>query len=393
MNTVWQSLLWKEWHENRWKLASLTVILFAVTIGMSWETLRWFPSAAMGVSALYVLFAPIYIAAGVCASEASGDTLPFLQATPVDRRQWALAKLVMGWFTVTMPLLLLLFFFVIRYAINPDVFGDKSREDLGDLSLYFGSIRYFGLVGWGILYAVVAPMSVFIWSLAVGVKCRRELWAIACSLGTLIGLWFPFGMTMNYLRIGDGWIIHVARALLPGGIVIGPDFPGLPLPPFSMLMIALVFHGGLLSWYLTQYGRSTRLAGHSPKAVGILDPTSVTIRKPRKSKTSAILWMQMQEIAPLAFASIALILLPALPFTGFLVEDFRGDSYAERLGIFLMNMTRTLGFLFATLIGVGVFLRDLEPGLNTFWRSRPIPTSHWFWTKIPFGVCHAGSSD
>ena len=34
MRTIWQSLAWKEWHEHKWKLVSITAILWA-TAAMS----------------------------------------------------------------------------------------------------------------------------------------------------------------------------------------------------------------------------------------------------------------------------------------------------------------------------------------------------------------------
>ena len=32
MRTIWQSLVWKEWHEHKWKLVSLTAILWSIAV-------------------------------------------------------------------------------------------------------------------------------------------------------------------------------------------------------------------------------------------------------------------------------------------------------------------------------------------------------------------------
>jgi hypothetical protein len=39
------------------------------------------------------------------------------------------------------------------------------------------------------------------------------------------------------------------------------------------------------------------------------------------------------------------------------------------------------GFILALLLGIAAFAGDLEPRINTFWRSRPISPTRWFWTK------------
>ncbi|HMC10789.1 MAG TPA: hypothetical protein VKH44_05845, partial [Pirellulaceae bacterium] len=44
------------------------------------------------------------------------------------------------------------------------------------------------------------------------------------------------------------------------------------------------------------------------------------------------------------------------------------------------------GFVLAILIGVGAVIGDLQPGVNTFWRSRPISPRSWYWTKYGIGL-------
>jgi hypothetical protein len=44
------------------------------------------------------------------------------------------------------------------------------------------------------------------------------------------------------------------------------------------------------------------------------------------------------------------------------------------------------GLVLALLIGVGTFAPDLEPRVNTFWRSRPISPGSWFWSKYAVGA-------
>src|SRR5437764_546166 len=44
------------------------------------------------------------------------------------------------------------------------------------------------------------------------------------------------------------------------------------------------------------------------------------------------------------------------------------------------------GIVLALLVGVGTFAPDLKPRVNTFWRSRPISASAWFWSKYMIGA-------
>jgi hypothetical protein len=45
-----------------------------------------------------------------------------------------------------------------------------------------------------------------------------------------------------------------------------------------------------------------------------------------------------------------------------------------------------VGVMVAVVAGVGVFLDDLSPGLNGFWRSRPIKIGQWFCVKYVVGL-------
>jgi hypothetical protein len=54
------------------------------------------------------------------------------------------------------------------------------------------------------------------------------------------------------------------------------------------------------------------------------------------------------------------------------------------LGSFFAGMY--FGAITSLVVGIGVFLRDLEPRLHTFWRSRPISPDAWFWTKFITGL-------
>ena len=50
------------------------------------------------------------------------------------------------------------------------------------------------------------------------------------------------------------------------------------------------------------------------------------------------------------------------------------------------NEPGVTGVVVALVVGVGTFVSEVQPGLMTFWRSRPISPSKWFWTKYLTGL-------
>ena len=96
MRTIWHSLAWKEWHEHKWKLASITAILWGVA-----ALVLWFGDMARHVRAgdcigdrMCIIPLSVFVGLGAAANERSRNTLPFLQALPVPMWRAAIAKLV-----------------------------------------------------------------------------------------------------------------------------------------------------------------------------------------------------------------------------------------------------------------------------------------------------------
>jgi ABC-type transport system involved in multi-copper enzyme maturation permease subunit len=45
-----------------------------------------------------------------------------------------------------------------------------------------------------------------------------------------------------------------------------------------------------------------------------------------------------------------------------------------------------MSFFIALVLGIGVCHADMDPQINTFWRTRPINPDVWFWTKFVTGL-------
>jgi hypothetical protein len=69
----------------------------------------------------------------------------------------------------------------------------------------------------------------------------------------------------------------------------------------------------------------------------------------------------------------------------FLIVPGAAESRQE-MGHVLAAVTAYFGVVVTTVLGIGIFLKDLTPGLHTFWRSRPISPDRWFWIKVVTGL-------
>src|SRR5260370_21117537 len=101
MRTILHSLAWKEWHEHKWKFASILAILWATAaLALYYSEHDGFALGASLVSFCLVPLA-VFVGLGTAASERSHGTLPFLQALPVPMWPIALTELIFGLRTLT----------------------------------------------------------------------------------------------------------------------------------------------------------------------------------------------------------------------------------------------------------------------------------------------------
>src|SRR5687768_6808481 len=122
MRTIWHSLIWKEWHEHKWKLVSIVGVLFGVTaLSMLLVKEDKFDIAAGMLLPCLVPLA-LFVGLSAAANERSRRTLPFMQALPSNMWHVGLVKFLAGLVTTVFPVVLsVLGFYVWRQILN--VFG------------------------------------------------------------------------------------------------------------------------------------------------------------------------------------------------------------------------------------------------------------------------------
>jgi hypothetical protein len=109
--------------------------------------------------------------------------------------------------------------------------------------------------------------------------------------------------------------------------------------------------------------------------------------QPFSDPISTLIGKAIREMAWLGIGVLTISML--LSFIAGLLQLTAGS---RRLSL-LDSTTRTLpslllagGFLLAILVGVGAVIGDVQSGVNTFWRSRPISPRAWYWTKYGVGL-------
>ncbi len=184
-----RSLLWKEWHEQRWKLAFGCVILMSLTaIGLQTRIVPDFAvvmlSVAIGSSVL-----PIFAVMGLVAPERAEGSLHALLALPI--RPWIVlvVKTAMGFLVCAAPIL--------GAAFVACLWAGGREETVPRMLV--------GCAG-GILFALCA----LVWMLAFGIRQRGEARAALVGIA-VIAVWFLttviYGMFFEN-TIGEFWIVH-----------------------------------------------------------------------------------------------------------------------------------------------------------------------------------------
>ena len=148
-----KALLWKEWQEQRSRMALATIWLVGMTaIGLKTRilpdagilSLIWFPTA---------IVLPAFLGMGLFASERKDGTLTYLMTQPVHRGHILLSKVTIGVLASILP-----FAFC-----GLTVFLALGGQEMSTLSLarFAAGVTAFSVVA-------------FAWDLLLGLRCRRE---------------------------------------------------------------------------------------------------------------------------------------------------------------------------------------------------------------------------
>lgn len=186
-----KALLWKEWHEQRWRMALACAWLMGATaIGLK---IRLVPDGVVlglvGVPMAVLL--PVFAGMGLFAEERQAKTMAFLQVQPTHRWQILVAKLGMGLLVLAVP-------FTVTFGMVLIFVG--SRE-LPLTLMWFG---FAVALGFGVV--------VYFWPI---LAITLGVYAMAREQGTIQGFWQsrPLGIT--------AWVLskYVMGLIMLGGVL------------------------------------------------------------------------------------------------------------------------------------------------------------------------------
>ena len=284
MNTIFQSLSWKEWHEQKWKLAALAATLSGVAACLLIGNATDLPTSILRVTlAICIVPLAIFIGLNSASGERSGGTMPFLQALPVPMWRVALHKLFFGAVSVVVPVLLMLLLVYFGRELLA-----RIGFDIGDLAQFEhqnDDVFSFRVKNWfldtGLVLSVLAA-SFYIWAAAGGVNRKDEISAGAVALVVML-LWFIAVIYVNYCfdrwgRLPTGKVADSAMSFelmtvstLPGGLLSTAEKSS-RLEGYLFIVgigIAVVVHLALATWYILRFGASpmSRFARLKPRLV------------------------------------------------------------------------------------------------------------------------------
>jgi ABC-type transport system involved in multi-copper enzyme maturation permease subunit len=161
-----RSLLWKEWHEQSWKLA-FSCVLLAATAAIGLHARIISDSDMMLWVCVIGMLLPISYCSGLLPAERADGYFESLIALPVRPRKILLAKTILGIGMCILPLLLAM---IISLAIA----GNREADNAQIIGLFLRSI--------------FASIILFMWMLALTSQLPGETRASLVSLGIWLGL-------------------------------------------------------------------------------------------------------------------------------------------------------------------------------------------------------------
>jgi ABC-type transport system involved in multi-copper enzyme maturation permease subunit len=385
MRTVWHSLLWKEWHEHKWKLAMLLLPVLAAAFAFWPSTPAMLPVFVVTALFCYSIVG-LFIGMHTAAGENSRGTMFFLRTLPITMRKAAAIKLLMSWVTLVVPIVILIS--IAAAYLRWHAIDAVTLAEMGNAPGQPRLLSSWGFQNWllGVgMSGVVCVTSLLLWMAAAGVNRADEVRAGAIGFLTMVGVWLCLGMLLyraETLRSMDlAYSIRVMMSAAPGGPAMAGDQRGYWESYLPFITAAVLGHGLVIAWYLRRFGSPTM---HSARTLDRqLSATKAgRLASPRKSQLTAIIWKQIHETGPLALIAAAAV----VGMAGLVLWLNRAEPMRKSPGEVLAAITLSVGFLVTVVAGMGVFLEDVKPKVGIFWRSRPVNTTAWFFVKFSTGL-------
>ena len=159
------SLIWKEWHEQSWKLAFGCLVLGALAlIGLRTRIIAD-ETMVMWVCALGLALLPVLSSTGLIPAERADGTFESLLAIPISPWRILFIKTAMGLLLCAGPM-------IVAALISILTAGEREMSSSAMFTLY--------------LRSALAALAMFIWMLALTVHLPNEARAGLLAMGLLV---------------------------------------------------------------------------------------------------------------------------------------------------------------------------------------------------------------
>jgi ABC-type transport system involved in multi-copper enzyme maturation permease subunit len=230
---MWRSLVWKEWHEQRWRLGFGIFLVGTFTlIGLR---TRIVPDEQIVLFSVMIggMFFPLMVAMGMVAPERAEGTIVRLLALPVPIWKVLAAKALVGGIVCASPM-------IVSAVIASVIAGDRE-------------MAWGELVGFYAM-AVGVTFSVFTWLTSAGVRQPSEARVGLVGIGLFVG-WFliigalsALGSELYEDRSLDEW---VAAACPLGFMALKSDM----VPPAGVIAVQLCGIAAMWCWAAWRIGK------------------------------------------------------------------------------------------------------------------------------------------
>jgi hypothetical protein len=225
-----RQLIWKEWHEQSWRLGFGCIVLCAlVLIGLharlvSDETL------CMWVCSIGVTLLPLLAAMGLAPAAREEGTLQTMLSLPIRPWKILVAKTAMGLLLCAVPL-------VLSGMVGITVAGEREMTFRSMLALFGQS--------------ALCASAMFIWMQALTAKLPTETRAALICVGLVVILLLLMGGVYSGEESDARQLFRIVYlAITPFGFLMdGGSGPGVVGPLLRLLIVQLFVLAGL--WFLT----------------------------------------------------------------------------------------------------------------------------------------------
>jgi len=401
MQSHWHNLIVQQWHAHKWKLAALAAILLVV------HTWILIDAACSGYDAigdvgllaltLFLCAAPgaLFVGMGLAAGERSAGTFDFTRALPVASWKVAAAKLLMASITVVAPVAAIVLLDEVWLALAR-LAGRLVDTGFGHVTGfgYVGALRPLASTGLAGLAAAGLAVSILLWSAVAGARQPNELRAGIAAVGVL-AIWALATYLLAVFGSAIGWGKGI-KAVFLAVYCIGPaGLTALAVPHLrfhyvlAVIALQLVALVGLCVWFSYRYAHAgTDIARPPAKMATRHRARSTGLGPPRRGQLTALGWKQWRESLPICIGGLLLVSAVAVVGGIDAPTQVRSPWTAILIGVMedIPAAAVFFGVVVALLVGIGTFVTELQPDLLTFWRSRPISPTLWFWTKYVTGA-------